>query len=129
MPLFGSLKSEEVNAKLFFVFKQLCGRHGNNVIRMRTHAWVLLVSLRSEEVNALSFKLFVVVQTMWLSCNTHVYQVSSPCVLPLTSLRIEERKLFVVVYEHLVVMETYSCHGRHVIRMYTISMCATVNKF
>ena len=66
----------------------------------------------------------VVVQTMllsWKRCSTHAYQISSPCVLPLTILRIEEAifKKTVAVYEHMVVMETYSCHGRDVIRMRT----------
>ena len=95
--------------------------------------WVLpLASLGSEE----SLKLFDVVQTicghhgnMKLSCkwcNMHAYQVSSPCVLPLPSLRRSG-------WRYLVIIETCSCHENDVIRICTKfhlhAFCSTFSEF
>ena len=63
----------------------------------------------------------------WKQCHTHAYQVSSPCVLPLASLRSEEVNAWLFV----VVLIILGRHGNDEIHMHTnlISMHATVNKF
>ena len=97
LPL-GSLNSEEVNAwGHLLLFKYVVVMETMSyafVPSLISSPWVLhLASLRSEEC----LKLFDVVQTIcgrhgnmtlsWKWCNMHAYQVSSPCVLPLATLR------------------------------------------
>jgi hypothetical protein len=89
--------------KLFVVVQTICGRRGNNAIHM----------------------LFVVVQTMWLSwkrLNAHTYQVSYPCMQPLTSLKKSSWGYF------FVVQTICGGHGNDAISMRT-NMCATISKF
>ena len=54
----------------------------------------------------------------WKRCNTHVYQVSSPCVLPLASLRSKEfkRKVPEAQNNNVVVVDTmyYACVPRFI---------------
>ena len=66
------------------------------------------------------YKHVVVMEIVYYTCN-NAYQVSSPCALPLTSLRSEEviieekcLRLFVVFF-----IQTCSRHGNEVIHMRT----------
>ena len=86
-------------------------------MRTKFHLCVLpLASLKVKKENCL--RLFVVVQTKWLSwklCYMHAYQVSSPCVVPLTSLRSEE----VIKKKSSVAFCCCRRHGNDVIHMGT----------
>ena len=75
--------------KLFVVVQTICGRHGNDVIHTLT------------------------------KFNLHAYY--SEQVGGVKKYYKEEKllRLFASVYEHVVIMETCSCHGHVVIRMCT----------
>ena len=81
--------------------------HAVVVVVMTLHMWLAICTFLQNFM-----RLFVVIQTKWLSwksCYTHAYQVSSPCVVPLASLRSEEVILKKSAWGYLLLFTNMYC--------------------
>ena len=94
-----------------------------SVICMRTNFHLHTVS-KFEEWRKKSVWGYLLLWSSWKQCNTHVYQVSFPCMLQLVSLRSEEVVLkkiaWTFVKQYSVVMETCNRHGNDTYQVSTL---------